>query len=774
MFMSTIIHSSTPRRAALFRAVARWLLPIVLAGLVAGCASPIREADDLSAREEWLKAVLVYRKATLRQPNDVELRSRLRQTELKAADFYYQRGRRMTEQGNLDGAIMQFQQGLAAMPDHSKLLQIMNQTLVRKEANLLYDEGRRLREGGKPNEAMARFRSALRIHPSHREAAAALKELDRTAKERVREGLALTSTAPITLNFRQTDLKQAFEFLARAFGINVIFDEGVKSVPVTLFARDVTFEQGLNLLLTTTKSFYKRIGPNTILIAPDNKTKRGQYEDHLVRTFQLNTIPAKEMAAILNALLPIKKLIINAELNSIVVRDTEEIIKLAERIIDINDRRPAEMILEVEILEVNRTKADKLGLDFGSYQVSASVPPYSIGGSLRRAADATGTLTIPSVTLRLFKQDVDAKTLANPKIRVINRKSAKIHIGDRVPLRAATITEATGQVRTTYEYRDIGIRLTVEPIIHLDNTVTVKLNLEVSSLGENLGTASEPAFRIGTRNAETTMHLRDGETAILGGLIRDEERNTRVRVPGLGQIPAIGALFTSYDDSNTRTDVLLTITPRVVRGWDQPSVASRQFHSGSETVYSRKPVFAAMSGQKPVTIRLDGQAGAPAAPAAPPAAAAVPPATAGPAVPPVPTPVSPASPVPVLAFSQPVYQAQAGETIEIVVMGESLKGAGRIPLELMYNPQLLSYVRTAKGENAVLIKEAEAYPARGRIRLNLDTSVAPESGQAVLARIYMKGARPGVSYLVYRMPAVKTASGESVNAQLRASRVVVQ
>ena len=118
----------------------------------------------------------------------------------------------------------------------------------------------------------------------------------------------------------------------------------------------------------------------------------------------------------------------------------------------------------------------------------------------------------------------------------------------------STHNHATGQVRTTYDYKDIGIVLNAEPIIHLDNSSTVKLKLEVSTLGENLGTVNEPAYRIGTREAETYMTLRDGETAILGGLIRDEERNTRVKIPGFGDIPVIGALFTSYDDSAGRTD----------------------------------------------------------------------------------------------------------------------------------------------------------------------------------------------------------------------------
>src|SRR6266571_4841736 len=199
-------------------------------------------------------------------------------------------------------------------------------------------------------------------------------ELKKEDQEKLSEGFALTSKAPITLNFRQTDLKQAFEFLARSFGVNVIFDEAVKSVPLTLFAKDVTFEQGLSLLLTTSKTFYKKIGANTILVSPDSKEKRGQYEDHLVRTFQMNTVRAKEMADILKGLVTIKKIIVNEQLNTISVRDTEDVIKLSERIIENNDRKPAEMILEVEILEVNRTKSERLGLDFGTYSFTAAIP----------------------------------------------------------------------------------------------------------------------------------------------------------------------------------------------------------------------------------------------------------------------------------------------------------------------------------------------------------------------------------------------------------------
>ena len=739
-----------------------------------------------------MRAVLEYRKAYGKEPQNVEYKSRLKQTELKAADFYYQRGMRLVEQGNLDAAIVQFQQGLAAMPDHNKLLQAMNETLARKEANNQYQEAANHLEAGRTPEARRKLRVVLDAYPDHKEARAKLAEIEKELEAQESESLVLTSKAPITLNFRQTELRTAFEFLAKSFGINVIFDESFKSVPVTLFAKDVTFEQGLNLLINTTKTFYKKIGPNTILIAPDSKEKRGQYEDHVVRTFQLNTVTAKEMGDILKGLLTIKKIIANDSLNTIMIRDTPDVIALAEKIIEANDRKPAEMIIEVEILEVNRNKAEKLGLDLGTYAFSASVPSTSainFKSSIRNQLRDTATLTVPSVTFRFFKQDVDAKTLANPKIRVMNGKSAKILIGDRVPLRASTIVDATGQTRTTYEYRDVGIRLSAEPIIHMDNSVNVKLALEVSSLGENLGTQDDPAFRIGTRNAETIMLLRDGETAILGGLIRDEERNTRVKVPGLGDIPLVGALFTSYDDSAGRTDVLLTITPRVVRGWELPGKLAREFYSGSENVYSDKPLFAQLetvATAEGAIVRPRIETSGAASVSAPPAADAAPaPAVKTPglestaAVKPAPetppmTPPPPAAAPALLAFSDPVYEAASEQEIEIKLVGQNLAGATALPVEILYNPQLLGFVRGEKGEPLPQSFSAETDAARGVIKINASYASSIAAKDVVLARIIMRGVKPGISYLVCRTPSIRGASGETINAQVRASRILVR
>lgn len=768
-----------------------WVMRLLIVGLTASllvaCAGTVERADDYIAQDEWMKAVLEYRKALAKDRSDIEFRSRLRQTEQKAADFYYQRGLEYLGQDNLDAAIVQFQQGLTAMPEHGKLSQVMGQALLRKEAQSLYDEAMREMEAGKPDEAKRLLARALEADPEHKRATESLAKYEKESlEEESADRLVLKSRAPITLNFHQTDLRAAFEFVAKSFGVDIIFDEGVKSVPITLFVKDVTFEQAISLMLTTTKTFYSKVGVNTILLAPDTKEKRGQYEDQIVRTFQLSSIRAKEMADILKGLITVRKLIVNESLNSLVMRDTEDVIKLAGKIIAANDRRVAELILEVEILEVNRSKAERLGLDLGTYRVTASTGTATIPvvGNIQAAIRNATTLTLPSATFNLYKQDVDAKTLANPKVRVLSGKNAKIHIGDRVPLRAAVIQDNFG-VRTTYDYKDIGIRLLAEPTVHVDNSVTVKVGLEVSTLGENLGTATEQAFRIGTRNAETYMTLRDGETAILGGLIRDEERKTRVKVPVLGDIPVVGSVFTSFDDSGGRTDVLLTITPRVVRGWDLLAKDTRSFVSGTEDRYFSERLFASLQ-QRAATpnrsAKSDAAASNPAIPIIPP------PTSSSPVTAPVPTAGLPApdealppsvstAPLvarpPLLSFSEPVYESSSNADFEVQLVGENLKDIVSLPMEILLNSQLLKLVRFEAGAALADLK-VEPDESHGVLRVVAKLKEGAGDEKTMLVRLVLRGDKAGISYLVYRVGGIEGPGGTSLNAQVRASRVVIK
>ncbi|WP_303907086.1 secretin N-terminal domain-containing protein [Thiohalomonas denitrificans] len=558
--------------------------------VVTGCAAPgvVDKAKGYEHRQEWLKAVVAYRQAREQNPSDVEIVSLLKQSELRAAEYHYQAGMSAVAQNDYNEAIGQFELGLLAMPGHDKLKLAMETAVQRQRVERLSAEARRNLKIGEREAARALLVKAYKIEPGNTSVQALIRQAAQPAEPEV-EMSWLDSDKTITLNFKETDLRTAFKFLAEAFDVNVIFDSELKERPITLYAKDITFNQALKLMLSTSKTFYKKVGTNTIILAADAKDKRGQYEDYLVRTFHLTHARAKDVADLLKGVLSLQKVAVNDSLNTLTLRDRGRVLELAAQLIRANDRKVAEVLLEVEILEINKTKAEQLGFDYGSV-LSLEFPSYPIADSLSGVL-RQGTMSLPTVTFRYFKQNTDAKTLANPKIRVLDSMEAKIHIGDRVPLRSATIQEATGQTRTTYEYTDIGIRLMVQPKVNLDNSTLVKMGLEVSSLGQNLGTTNDPAFSIGTRNADTFMLLRDGETAILGGLIRDDERTTRLEVPGLGQIPVVGSLFSSYDESVQRTDVLLTITPKVIRPWGLAPEQTRVLYSGRETHYSNRPQF---------------------------------------------------------------------------------------------------------------------------------------------------------------------------------------
>lgn len=740
------------------------LILIYIAVLLSSCSSMgvVDDIERLTLKGEWLKAVIEYRKVYAENPDDIELRSRLIQTEFRAADYYYQEGLKMIELGNLDGAIVKFQQGLVSKSTHTKLSQAMTNVLARKEANTLYNEALQNQKAGKNRQAIVLFKKIIAIYPGHKGAQRALTKINARKNAKKQKGLALTSKAPISLNFRKSELKTAIEFIAKSFGINVIFDEAVKNVPVTLFAKNVTFKQALNLILTTSKTFYRQVGRNTIIVAPDTKEKHGQYEDHIIRVFQLKSIKAKDMSSIIKGVITVKKLIVNSELNSILIRDTEQVLSLVERLIDINDRTPAEMILDVDILEVNHTKAEKLGLDFGS-EFSATFPQHSLTGILSDTLKA-GTVTLPAITFRYFKQDVDAKTLANPKIRVMHNKVAKIHIGDRVPLRSATITDSLGQTRTSFEYKDIGIRLTVEPNIHLDNSVTVKMALEVSSLGQNLGTPQEPAFSIGTRNADTVMLLRDGETAILGGLIRDEERNTRIKIPGLGDIPAVGALFSNYDKSDSRTDVLLTITPRIVRAWELPTEEERKIFSGSEKSFTDNPLFGYLNkddtGNKQPLISVNNETSL---------------SSLGLNA----SSLSNKNNITlnsnnlVLGFSQTQYTVNENNTFSIILTAKKLSTIKDLPLEILFNPQVMQFNDIATKLEAVETFSIDENDVdKGVIRIDMKGLSAEDASELVSLNFTAK--KSGISYLIYRNKQYTDKNEKLKAPRLNASRVIVR
>jgi general secretion pathway protein D len=573
----------------------------------------------------------------------VDIQTRLDDARVHAAAGHYVEGRRALVEHRFVDALREFKQALGFDSSKQEHHEGMAEVLRLKEARDQMEAGGKLLGMGRSDEALAAYERAVELDPSLTQALDSITQI--TKQQRADRSLA-GSSQPITLRFQNAKLKEVFEILARTAGVNVIFDKEVRDDPITIFVKDLPFDEALNLILSTNNLLTQRIGSDTLLVMPNTKQKQAQYQDLLLRTFYLANAKAKDAVNLVRTMLDSKKIYVDEKINAIVVRDEPAKLQLAERMLFAIDLREPEIELAVEILEVNRTKSLKYGVNFAKQAGMGVVPPGGTGGistsptqftyqQLTSIGPQSYLFTLPaSVLIDFFKQDSDAKTLASPKLRVLNNKSASISIGDKQPILLSTSNvlpgqAATGAIPTTstvtsIEFKDTGVKLTVEPSINLMDEVTMKLKVEVTRLGDQVTLQASPEikqFRFGTRMAETTLSLKDDETVVLAGLIQEEARKTRVTVPLLGDIPWIGQLFTSTTDDRVETEVVLTLTPRVVRSMGAPSVAMQAMWTGTESAYATKQLFppraVKVSQIGPVSSATPAKASSEAEPAAP-------------------------------------------------------------------------------------------------------------------------------------------------------------
>ncbi|MDT8316412.1 MAG: cohesin domain-containing protein [bacterium] len=585
--------------------IPRLTIILVICLSVAGCASTklVRDGDMLASQGRWDEALDQYDKALETSPDNTGFRIKVIETKYKASLAHIKKGEALLQKEDYDRAILEFQIATALNPSIKRSEYLAMEAKKRKDAAYYYKAGLDFLKQKKTVEAKAALKRALSLNANLEGAAEELERLEQD-KKTILGGyeLNLKSEKPITLKFKDTPVKDIFDIISKLSGINFIFDEGVKKQKASLYIEQATFGQALDLVLMTNQLFQKVVNENTIIIIPDTKSKRQQYEDLMIHTFSLSNLEAKKAVNLLRTLLKIKSIYVNEELNTIVVRDTPEVVSLAEKLLRANDLTDAEVMLEVEILEVGNTDTEKLGLDLQPDEITAGLRDVGSKeltyGFLKGASSADILFTIPDIAIDLQKQSGNVTTLANPKIRVANNKKAKIHIGERIPIITVT-TSGADNVTENVQYVDVGVKLNVEPVIHLDNEVTLKITLEISTLGEQVAASKSTVFRIGTRNAETELRLHDGETQIMGGLIKDEERETTVKVPFLGDIPILGRLFSSVSDSANKSEILLSITPHIVRTREVADEGVTSIWSGREQEFSDRSPFESFEEQGP-------------------------------------------------------------------------------------------------------------------------------------------------------------------------------
>jgi len=393
---------------------------------------------------------------------------------------------------------------------------------------------------------------------------------------------------PVTLEFRDANLKTIFEVLSQVAGLNFIFDKDLRpDIKATIFVRDVRIEDAVALLLQQNQLHQKVVNENTLLIYPDSPQKLKDYQELVMRTFYLTSIDANTALNMIKTMLKTRDVFVDERLNTLTMRDTEDAIRMAEKLLQSQDQSNPEVVLEVEVMEVARQRILDLGLQWPNTfgVLNSNGQPASVLDQLKGINSSRISIS-PAPQAKINAADKDINTLASPVIRVSNREQARIHIGQRVPIISATSVPSTqGPVITeSVTYLDVGLKLEVQPTVHLNNEVAIKVALEVSN-----ATSLEPTrqgtipVQVDTRNAQTTLRLHDGETQILAGLVRNDHGSTGNKIPGLGDIPGLGRLFGSNRDDVSKSELVLSITPRIVRNLPYQSPSDMEFPTGTET-----------------------------------------------------------------------------------------------------------------------------------------------------------------------------------------------
>lgn len=484
---------------------------------------------------------------------------------------------------------------------------------------------------GQVDTARAKVHQILLEQPDHAGALALQEEIRIKQAGAVRHEpprLKPPFDKPVTLELRDANIKMVFEALTRTTGINFILDKDIKpDTKATVYIKKARIEDAIEMVLATNGLQKKVLSETNALVFPNTTQKLKDYQDLMIRSFYLTNAKAKDVAAMLKTMLKTKDLHVDERLNMIVLRDTPEVVRVAEKLVASNDMADPEVMLEMEVLEISRSRLQELGITYPTQLavVGATATATSMSIEALRNVTSNNINVSPLPAINFKKTAGDVNLLANPRIRVRNNDKAKVQVGDKVPVITTTATAGVGSSETV-QYVDVGLKLEVEPRITLDSYVNIKVALEVSSLGEKTKlTNGSTVYQIGTRNASTLLRLKDGETQVLAGLISDDERKSANRLPGLGDIPLLGRLFSNQTDSRNKTEIVLAITPRVLSNIQRPEAEVSEYWSGTENTISDKPqiVVPAGGGASPASsarelIRRPGQV-VPARPAETPA-----------------------------------------------------------------------------------------------------------------------------------------------------------
>jgi general secretion pathway protein D len=542
-----------------------------------GCASSaaLRQGRDAERQQDYDRAIVEYTRAVRLNPNDLTARAALERTKLRASQDHFTRGRRLAAVAKFDQALVEYETAAELNPTSADIDQELRATRNKLRAKIAV----------------------------HQEGKTELQTLIERARDLPPPGLDLPQGVkmPATLTFREASSREVFVAISRLANISLIFDPLFRETPITVDLRNASLEDALNTVGGATRAFFRVTAPKTIVVIPDTPAKRREYEEEVVRTFYLSNVDLKETMDLLRMVLDARRISPTTGTNALTIKDTPERIAAAARVISAIDKARPEVIIDVELLEVDRTKLLEYGLQIAS-NGSAATTGAGISGSAGIDQGTNSTITLqklrnlsqadvlfanlPTLYYRLLKTDAHSRTLANPQLRTSDGSPAKAAFGEQVPVPQTTFAPlATGgapqQPITSFAYQNIGVNINITPRTHHDDDVTLAIQVQVSSIS-GTGFGGLPTF--GNREINTVIRLREGETNMLAGLIRDDERTSLQGVPGLSDIPVVGRLFAHNQKTTDQTDIILTLTPHIIRVLDLNEADLRPFRVGRDSI----------------------------------------------------------------------------------------------------------------------------------------------------------------------------------------------
>lgn len=586
-----------PRR----RAAPAWLrlaaVGVMLLG--AGCAQQrIRDGAETAMRAGQYEEALSGVETGLKQyPDSALLRAGLLEMRIDAVTRLASEAAAARAQGRSDQAEQTLRRALILQPGNARIEAMLSELATERRQRAALADAETLVAQRKPEAALRLVHEALKSNPRQADLLALARRLEieqRQAQVRSAQ-LGLAEARPISLDFRDANLRTVLDVVSRNSGINFIFDKDIRpDTRVTVYLRSAKVEDAIDLITSTYQLAKKVIDSRTLLIYPNTAEKQREHQEQVVKVFYLGSGEAKGAAAFLRSMLKIREPYVDERTNMLAVRDSQENVQLAERLIALYDTSEPEVLLEVEVIEVRTSRLTELGVKLPDTFSLTVLPPAAEDGltlaNIRGLTRDRIGFSIGGATVNLKRETGDFNTLANPRIRVRNKEKAKILVGDKVPVVSVTTGQA-GFVSDSVSYLDVGLKLDVEPTVSIDDEVAIRIALEVSSLGSAIKTSSGTlAYQIGTRNASTLLRLRDGETQLLAGLISTEDRSDASRVPGVGDLPMLGRLFSNTRDDTLRTELVLSITPRILRNIRRPDAAESELWVGTEAFPRLRPV----------------------------------------------------------------------------------------------------------------------------------------------------------------------------------------